>query len=58
MDLTDRIVDFLVEEHRDGKLTPEQVDKIVRAFCPGATTRDSSTATTIKMAIMKDHDCP
>ncbi len=48
-DFTDRVIDFIVQEYLDGKLTEAQVARLVEAF-----DQSRSTATTIKVPVMKE----
>jgi len=47
-DFTDRVIDFIIQEHLDGKLTDAQVARLVEAF-----DQSRSTATTVKVSVVK-----
>lgn len=50
MDLTDRVIEFLEQESRDGKLTVAQLDRLREILEPQETVR--SLATTIKVPVV------
>jgi hypothetical protein len=49
-DFTDRVIDFIEDEYQQGKLTPEQVERLEDLF----GSSESSRATTLNMPIHQD----